>query len=111
MPASPVVLPTHVPMTTAENAPANPPFIVRNPRRRRRPPTGPESGPAARVEEQPMRSELFSVGQLERHARTMAEWHELAPRGSRIGADFLLARLAENEKLLEEGYALVTDAA
>jgi len=45
-------------------------------RRAAAPPTdgGGEGEPA----ESPMRAELFSVSQLERHARTIAGWHELA---------------------------------
>ncbi|HMG51914.1 MAG TPA: hypothetical protein VK601_00505, partial [Kofleriaceae bacterium] len=55
-----------------------------------------------------MRAELFSVGQLERHARTMAGWHELAP--GRGHDDWLLARLGDNEVALRDAYALITDA-
>src|SRR6478609_7933927 len=57
--------------------------------------------------EQPLRAELFSIHQLEEHARWLAESHELAPRGR--GTDLLLPRLGENEKLLRETYELVTD--
>ena len=58
-----------------------------------------------------MRAELFSVGQLERHAKSMAEWHEVAlASGGRGGANTLLARLAANGVALSEGYALVTEA-
>ncbi len=58
-----------------------------------------------------MRAELFSVGQLERHARTMAGWHELIP-GHRAPThdDWLLARLQENEVALDEAYALIATA-
>ena len=46
--------------------------------------------------EAPMLSELFSVAQLEQHARAMAGWHKTDPR--RQGRDGkLLQRLAENE--------------
>src|SRR5688572_4835251 len=61
------------------------------------------------ADELPLRAELFSVGQLERHARTMAEWHEIGPARGR-GADRLLARLAENSAVLRDAYALVTAA-
>jgi cyclic beta-1,2-glucan synthetase len=55
-----------------------------------------------------MRAELFSKSQLERHARTMAGWHELA---STTGHDdWLLARLGDNEVVLRDAYALITDA-
>jgi cellobiose phosphorylase len=55
-----------------------------------------------------MRAELFSVSQLERHARTIAGWHELAP--APVHADWLLARLGDNEIALRDAYALITDA-
>jgi len=55
-----------------------------------------------------MRAELFSVSQLERHARTIAGWHELA--SARGHDDWLLARLGDNEIALREGYALISDA-
>ncbi|HEU4731152.1 MAG TPA: hypothetical protein VFT22_24835, partial [Kofleriaceae bacterium] len=55
-----------------------------------------------------MRAELFSVGQLERHARTIAGWHELASGPSHD--DWLLARLGDNEVALRDAYTLVTDA-
>jgi len=55
-----------------------------------------------------MRAELFSVSQLERHARTIAGWHELAVGPSHN--DGLLARLGENEVALRDAYALVSDA-
>ena len=53
----------------------------------------------------PLRSEMFSVAQLEHHAETLAEWHQVDPRR---GPDRLLARLAANEKILLEAYKLVT---
>jgi cyclic beta-1,2-glucan synthetase len=62
------------------------------------------------VEAPPLRAELFSIAQLERHAETLATWHAVDER-SQPREDGLLARLAENEALLAEGYALVTDAA
>ena len=59
-------------------------------------------------EEPPLRSELFNVEQLERHARSLAASHRLAA-GRRT--DNLLARLNENESILVQTYGLVTDAA
>jgi hypothetical protein len=56
----------------------------------------------------PLRSEMFSVAQLERHAEALAEWHQV---DSLHGPDRLLARLAENETILLETYQLVTEAA
>ena len=55
----------------------------------------------------PLRSELFSVAQLEEHAETLAAWHEIDPRH---GPDRLLARLTANENILREAYKLVLDA-
>ncbi|MBC7975590.1 MAG: cyclic beta 1-2 glucan synthetase, partial [Myxococcales bacterium] len=55
-----------------------------------------------------MRAELFSVSQLQRHARTLAGWHELT--SARGHDDWLLVRLAENEVVLRDAYALVSDA-
>ncbi len=64
---------------------------------------------AAEADEQPMRAELFSVSQLEQHARTLAGWHELAATRSRR-VDRLLPRLAANEVVLREALALVSAA-
>ncbi len=75
--------------------------------RRLRPANGGASSPAA--DEPPLRAELFSVGQLEHHARTLAAWHRLAP-ARRRAADQLLPRLAANEVALREAHALVTEA-
>lgn len=54
----------------------------------------------------PLRSELFSEKQLERHAEALAEWHEIEHRP---GSDHLLARLADNERVLLDAYSVVTD--
>ena len=61
------------------------------------------------TDEQPLRAELFSVGQLEQHARTLAGWHKIAPSNGR-GVDRLLPRLGDNEVALREAHALITDA-
>ena len=68
-------------------------------------------GHGARVaaDEQPIRAELFSVSQLEQHARMLAGWHEVGPARGGV-ADGLLPRLAANEVALRKAYALVTDA-
>ncbi len=58
-------------------------------------------------DEQPLRAELFSVEQLERHAKGLAGWHMLAKRN---GKDRLLPRLDENEEILRTAYELVTKA-
>lgn len=57
--------------------------------------------------EQPLRSELFSVQQLERHAISLARWHEIDPNPNH---DKLLKRLAENEEILLQVYELLTEA-
>ena len=75
-------------------------------RRSRRPSTDGAAG--VRHPESPLRAELFSVSQLERHARTIAGWHELA--SARGHDDWLLARLGDNERALRDAYALITDA-
>ena len=44
-----------------------------------------------------------------RHARTLAGWHDVTHARGR-GGDRLLARLADNEDVLREAYALLTEA-
>jgi cyclic beta-1,2-glucan synthetase len=58
------------------------------------------------VDELPLRSELFSANQMEQHGRTLAGFHQLKPGHPR---DNLLARLAENERLLFEVYNLLSE--
>ncbi|MEX0914304.1 MAG: cyclic beta 1-2 glucan synthetase, partial [Wenzhouxiangellaceae bacterium] len=55
-----------------------------------------------------LRSELFSIEQLNRHALTLAEQHRVDPRP---GPDRLLPRLADNERVLLATYDVVTAAA
>jgi len=55
-----------------------------------------------------LRSELFSIEQLKRHAVTLAGRHKIEPRP---GPDRLLPRLAENECVLLAAYDVVTAAA
>jgi len=55
----------------------------------------------------PLRSELFSAAQLEQHAESLANWHQI---NSHPGADRLLARLTDNERVLIEVHKLVTKA-
>jgi len=77
----------------------------------RRPRPLPHNGhtPGTPGDEPPLRAELFSVSQLEHHARTLAAWHRVEPAG-RGGADRLLPRLAANEVALRDAHALVTEA-
>ena len=60
------------------------------------------------ADEQPLRAELFSVDQLQRHAKSLAASHRLAT--GRV-SDKLISRLDENERLLVETYELVLAAA
>lgn len=60
------------------------------------------------VEEPPLRAELYSIEQLERHAKTVAAAHSLAFGRTN---DLLLPRLDENERILIETYDLVATAA
>ncbi|MGK2952613.1 MAG: cyclic beta 1-2 glucan synthetase, partial [Thiobacillus sp.] len=55
-----------------------------------------------------LRSELFSIEQLKRHAVTLAGQHQIDPRP---GPDRLLPRLADNEQVLLAAYDVVTTAA
>ncbi|MDE3022158.1 MAG: cyclic beta 1-2 glucan synthetase [Pseudomonadota bacterium] len=55
-----------------------------------------------------LRSELFSIEQLKRHAVTLASQHTIDPRP---GADRLLPRLADNARVLLAAYDIVTAAA
>nr|WP_296758811.1 glucoamylase family protein [Thioalkalivibrio sp.] len=52
-----------------------------------------------------LRSELFSIEQLKRHAVTLAGQHRVDPRP---GPDRLLPRLADNARVLREAYDVVT---
>ena len=56
--------------------------------------------------EPPLRSELFSADQMDRHGTTLAKTHKLAGRGR----DQLLARLMENEAVLADACRLLMAA-
>ena len=58
-------------------------------------------------EEPPLRSELFSADQMEQHGKNLAAAHRLAPGRA---PDRLLARLAENERILIDVCDLLTAA-
>ncbi|HEX9659364.1 MAG TPA: hypothetical protein VGA18_03650, partial [Rhodothermales bacterium] len=62
---------------------------------------------AESLDEHPLRAELFSVSQLERHAKLVAASHQLAVNRAQ---DKLLPRLTENERVLVETYDLVAAA-
>ncbi|WP_425606312.1 GH36-type glycosyl hydrolase domain-containing protein [Lysobacter yananisis] len=55
--------------------------------------------------EGPLRSQLFSVEQMERHGEALARQHQLR---ARAGPERLLARLGENAGLLDDAYLLLT---
>jgi len=59
------------------------------------------------ADEQPLRAELYSVNQLEHHAKMLAGWHELA---TGVAPGRLLPRLEENERILVRTYDLLTVA-
>ena len=59
-------------------------------------------------QEQPLRAELYSIEQLERHAKVVAMAHTLA---AGRGDDRLLPRLDDNECILIATYDLVAAAA
>ena len=58
-------------------------------------------------DEPPLRSELFSSEQMKQHGKALAGSHRLGTRGIR---DPLLARLAENERVLTGACTLLTSA-
>ncbi len=60
-----------------------------------------------RADEPPLRAELFSVNQLEQHAKSIAGWHKV---GDEPASDLLLSRLSDNQEVLAHTYDLVTDA-
>jgi len=66
-----------------------------------------DAGGRPRDEEPPLRSELFSAEQMERHGRTLAAQHRLSP-GRHV--DLLLARLADNEAVLIHACERLTPA-
>ncbi len=80
------------------------------PSQRRRPSVG-KGGAASHpgTEEPPLRAELYSVSQLEQHARALAGRHEIG-RSRHHAADRLLPRLDANEIALREAHTLLTEA-
>jgi cyclic beta-1,2-glucan synthetase len=63
------------------------------------------------ADELPLRAELFSVSQLENHAKWLAQRDEVVVgRGAGRGSNRLLQRLTSNEKVLREAYELVAEA-
>jgi len=68
---------------------------------------GPLVRAAVSTDELPFRAELFSIEQLQVHARVLSGWHKLAPTA---GRDRLLGRLAENQAVLLDAYEQVCRA-
>ena len=58
----------------------------------------------------PRAAELFSVSQLEEHARALAARHRLAPKHAGL-SDSLLPRLAANAKALREAHTFIMQVA
>ena len=54
-----------------------------------------------------LRSELFSIEQLKRHAIVLAGQHKINPRA---GADKLLSRLKDNTRVISAAYEVITKA-
>jgi cellobiose phosphorylase len=74
-------------------------------------PAGGNGHPAGGAnDEQPLRAELFSLDQLESHAKSLAAWHVVLDGRAPRRADRLLARLAANELTLRSAYELVAEA-
>ena len=59
---------------------------------------------------QPLRAELFSVGQLERHAKALAGQHEISA-GRPVRRPRLLERLGDNQAMFVSANTLLTEAA
>src|SRR4051812_4873425 len=70
------------------------------------------TGAGQSADEQVLRAELFSIGQLEQHAKSLAAWHDVERGGVAVGRgpDRLLPRLDENEVVLRDAYDAVIDA-
>ncbi len=66
--------------------------------------------PSSRSEEPIIPKELFSVDQLDRHAKSLASSDVVTVRGQHLGADPLLSRLSGNHVVLANAYDMVSDA-
>ena len=66
------------------------------------------SGRRGADDELPLRAELFALGQLERHAKTLAGDQQIDPAP---GPEVLLHRLSENERVIRDSYDVVAEAA
>ena len=58
--------------------------------------------------ESPLRAQLFSAEQMERHGKTLARAHRVGPRPA---SDLLLQRLGDNQRVLDHACSLLTAAA
>ncbi|WP_238346170.1 GH36-type glycosyl hydrolase domain-containing protein [Luteimonas saliphila] len=63
--------------------------------------------PRVAVHEPPLRAQLFSAEQMELHGRVLAKSH---PVRRKSAPDQLLARLSDNQKVLDRACTLLTDA-
>jgi cellobiose phosphorylase len=64
--------------------------------------------PTLEEAEQPLRAQLFSAEQMERHGRALARAHQCTEKRA---TDRLIARLADNRRVLEQARLLSTEAA
>ena len=64
----------------------------------------------APAHEPPLRAELFSVSQLEEHARSVAGWQDVGVAAVGRQPDRLLPRLRANERVLRDAYEVVVAA-
>jgi cyclic beta-1,2-glucan synthetase len=65
---------------------------------------------AIAVDEAVIPKELYSVDQLNRHAKSLAQGDEAVRGGRRLGVDPLLSRLSDNQAVLSHAYVMVSDA-
>jgi cellobiose phosphorylase len=64
--------------------------------------------PTLEEAEPPLRAQLFSAEQMERHGRALARSHQIAQSRA---PDRLIARLADNKRVLDQARVLLTEAA
>ena len=84
------------------------PFIRRNVSASARWKSSQRSAPNAVPGEGPaIPKELYSVDQLNRHAKSLAQGDEAVRGGRRLGFDPLLSRLSDNQAVLSNAYGMV----
>jgi cyclic beta-1,2-glucan synthetase len=88
--------------------PGRPPRAKRGPGMRRNAPGSQSRDAVVAASELPLRAQLFSAEQMERHGAALARVHRLSDQ--RAG-DLLLARLSDNEAVIERACKLLSSAA